>query len=1648
MERGKPMTRRPGGKQKGHLPPGDLIALGSKPRSSSEVDLRPPSALPKKAGLTSGMKREKPAQHTCGSAAKRPKLLGSQTFTPLGRPDTDRRGSPAPQTQTFTYENAIDVDPQDLYNAIESAEETGDDVQLEGLLCGAVKHLRNNRTKPNQAVFLTLMCLAKTRQQLFDSDVVIEAMCSLLKRDVGINFKTKGNALVPVLVCNVLMAAFQEEENWPDQFLKVYIEDSLGERIWVDREDCQGFVDNIQSAFDTKLPPKSENFAIKPAESSSSCSSPIMFTSYPDEEATDSDTGDKTVSGGASGVFVKTAEELKNIVVFPRYIYQQTVVENFVVDTIKEHLTRRGQGLDNISRNFLKLMIATCGYNEVRVMAAQRLEMWLQNPKLTRPAQELLMSVCMNCGATQEILAQIIKIRMKTKPLINHYLGCIREIIIQAPVHVRSLLTHTIYNELSSARNPNNMGIISVVFQHTPDTAAKILAEIFQDFLINRDDYLRALRALLREIVRTLKYDMNFAAFVLGLLAERSEPKFADLETMFKERLILSIVDLVCMTCLLSVTPHIKETITAYDRGDFRELATLTSFQQQIAGIQRDSVCWLHTIVPKLTTLKNAEFLLCLHKLVFLEKPEQYYNKDNWPTESERGLMIRAVSEVPVHEDTLMRIFIVGLSKDLPLNSADALELADKLVERAAALQMEGIPVLNVERLEFFDAVLNACTYHHPENIALPRGYQPPTLAISNLYWKAWDMLLVIAAFNPSTLGRAAWDLYPTLKSLMEMVMTNNYKFPPPTCATDDASIEEIWNNDRQLVAMEKQQILEFEGHLAAATSKVTITENNSLLISQLTSMDPTGPARKPPLWVIDQLKLMNKSLRIGHLLCCSREPDFLMDIIQRQGTSQSMPWLAELVESNEGSLEVLPVQCLCEFLLHESDIGLFQQDDDETGAQKLKKKQKIKKQELLLKRLNALLFSPQSDCKASEEVLDYFMKRLSNQQASSRALAVQGLSMVLCSANPENKDLDSTERRADDLLLSYKWLLNKIPLLTHFASLQPKIALALRQACRVEMDTNAISAYILFLERHRLEPEEPQQLADLCLDLAQLIVERALVMNQVLPGEEKCSKYADNVHAALINIFVRYIRLAKQPKKEAYAWSDKQDQILIQWENGDTVTLHILVVHAMIILLTYGYPNEPSDFSELLETWFPAETLPPSAFLVDTSEEALLLPDWLKLRLIRSATPRLVDGALQDLEASQLLLFVQSFGIPVSSMSKLLNALDCAVETDLPSVEENIVDKSYMAQLIDVQKLRGACGGDKFYSILTPTEEQPQTENWKAMPPKHATLNLDLSKKLPDVAVTFKNVASATKVVQKLFLDEDVAFNHRQSLLKDVQKAIMKNAKVCDVVLSSIHQILQSDDGRRFVQAFLLHTSISSPLLKIITTKQKPPSEMLTSVMAMLLDSAPNCSSPVICLAKRIVGEKIKPASSVVENEPVDGKKLTDGITELNNPRLEEIVKRFISDGLKDGAVNNKSLDVLFDHLKNTEHDSLATGVLVDWLELLDPDGKHPDYLDHSKRITYLLALLIHQSNWSTLQQCIDNMLKDNLPASDKCKSREVLDFLSACMHIPKIWQGCDKKVSKNTFSGDMLHLSIKQIEMLIENIAGELEREETPSA
>ena len=46
-------------------------------------------------------------------------------------------------------------------------------------------------------------------------------------------------------------------------------------------------------------------------------------------------------------------------------------------------------------------------------------------------------------------------------------------------------------------------------------------------------------------------------------------------------------------------------------------------------------------------------------------------------------------------------------------------------------------------------------------------------------------MLLFYVAHNPSHFGPLAWESYPTLRAFMEMCITNQFVFPPPTAGPD-----------------------------------------------------------------------------------------------------------------------------------------------------------------------------------------------------------------------------------------------------------------------------------------------------------------------------------------------------------------------------------------------------------------------------------------------------------------------------------------------------------------------------------------------------------------------------------------------------------------------------------------------------------------------------------------------------------------------------------------------------------------------------------------------------------------------------------------------------------------------------------------------
>ncbi|CAH1637956.1 unnamed protein product [Spodoptera littoralis] len=1186
MDRGKMPSAGRGAKSKAPQHPQDIFALGSK---STVVVSRDPEKRNIHKPSTSGVERK-----------REPSGFGSQPPSKRAR-----IGSPA--------------------------EAVG------GLLTGSIRLLKSQRSKPDPILCMGLLYLTKIRPNMFAHETVTQSLCTLLKREQGAAFKNKGNPLVYILACNMLYAGHRESNNWPDIFIKVYIEDALNERCWVECSWCKCFVENVVTAFSTKQPP-----------------SHLIPT-------------DNTLV-----MFLHSCY---------RYSTSYEAVETLVLEAIKEQIQRRSAAPDAIGKGFLKLLSATCGFPEIRMISASRLEAWLHSGKLWRCAQELLAYVCCNCDACgptaardHEVLAQLARMRLKTKPLQAAYQACLREMVSDSPPLLRSVVTHTIYNELSNVRSPNNMA----------------------ELVLRPEDYLRPLRALTREVVRAARAD---AQALLPLARALAQPP-----------------------------PHEPP-----------------------------------------------------QEVMFVEPAETYSKVDNWPPESERAATYRLCCEAPLPQNTLLRVIFIGLSKDIPVSPAEVFELVEQLVRRACALPAEENP-LQVDKLEIADYIFQLCQFNPPDNITLPAGYTPPALAITSLYWRGWILLTMLAAHNPQQFAERAAAMYPTLRALIEMCITNKPSIEWSTSTTAEAERAEA----------ERAAILQLETHLAAASnSKMPVNEHNSRLLSQLTTLEPLGPARKPPQAIIETLQAMSSQMRLGKLLC--RQPALLLDLVERHGTRRAMPWLHQLLRHDQLELSVLPVQCLCEFLSAGGAGG------------------EVGKAGELCGHLRRTVADSEAGARA---VLHYYMTRLAHTHAPTRASANRGLKLVLQSSD----DTSETDYNADvgpDEWLELVWAL------PHWEAVRDDVVLRVRTACAVECVPRHLAAYIAFLQ-HYVACTPALDHTD--LDLGQVIMERAQVMGNVLGTGERTEHdvhdaHDTNVHElqraqhralySLTKILYDYLQKLRSgaacEASAGSAWSFNE-RVSVQWPSGRTARTHLMLSNAIVspsssvaaqharlararrgrstsasceasagsawsfnervsvqwpsgrtarthLMLSNAIVSPSSSvaaqharlararrgrstsacpcsgradvlraciwcwrtrtsnccvldplcvndtnqemYSWLMSVWVGSEA--PAAYTA-SGAEACLLPDWLRLHMVRSARPPLLEAGMRALPAPKLALFIQTFGMPVQAMSALLSALDACPAGALSRLG---VERGYMSQLLGVQRARGATGGHAFAATL-----------------------------------------------------------------------------------------------------------------------------------------------------------------------------------------------------------------------------------------------------------------------------------------------------------------------------------------------------------
>lgn len=204
---------------------------------------------------------------------KKSKIQHSSDFFALGKNPADRKREPAAQlpipskksritpstfhssgastsSSTDNWEEAINTECEnsvDLISSVLQATEQQDSDKIISLVCSAIKNLTSPKSKNDSVLITSLLYLAKIRPHIFANENISAALISILKTDPqhSVRHTAKNNATIFVIAANLLARGHFDKKKWPELFLKVYIDDAVNERLWVDSEECSFFTEMI-----------------------------------------------------------------------------------------------------------------------------------------------------------------------------------------------------------------------------------------------------------------------------------------------------------------------------------------------------------------------------------------------------------------------------------------------------------------------------------------------------------------------------------------------------------------------------------------------------------------------------------------------------------------------------------------------------------------------------------------------------------------------------------------------------------------------------------------------------------------------------------------------------------------------------------------------------------------------------------------------------------------------------------------------------------------------------------------------------------------------------------------------------------------------------------------------------------------------------------------------------------------------------------------------------------------------------------------------------------------------------------------------------------------------------------------------------------
>lgn len=551
----------------------------------------------------------------------------------------------------------------------------------------------------------------------------------------------------------------------------------------------------------------------------------------------------------------------------------------------------------------------------------------------------------------------------------SHYFECVSLLISNHPRYPALALRAFMEKEIGTTIL--NYRLLSLVLKAMPE-GERQMAFVFQD-LAKVEENKAKLQSFLRRIHRAPKDTIQFdvVRFATALLEEC--PSVADCMGGVRDAWVAQIADLTCLSMFLCVPSSAHE---------IKDPVRLQDLQMRVSTIQRLATIWCHSIAGKYLS-SNQLVSHFLRKVLILEPMSSYSFLNTSDNSGDANAFALVHEDVPIHDVTAS--YVLQIMGDGGREPGIGLDILSRLYYRAAALQLrdntnyETLLVSMDYAQEIVQGILRLASF--------PPGAkeQSPWMIVEdNLFSKACALLLIMASFNPRTVGDLVWQTYPTVKQLMEMSIMQRFIFCP-------AENQPVRDQKVENFKVTRQQALTELQQAEDATSQRIQEQLNS---NKIIFAPPTQPFDWPRA-DLENFQRFSRNFGLSKVLCASRAPDFLVDIMQRQGARLAVSWLLPIVRDDPAALSNLPVSALVHLLVAYIDREIISQTVDDF---------------VLLLRQFRKYFDDNQDPVPTQEIINLLISELSSPSLSLRHKVKKACSIVFSRVGA------SSPHKTDDL--------------------------------------------------------------------------------------------------------------------------------------------------------------------------------------------------------------------------------------------------------------------------------------------------------------------------------------------------------------------------------------------------------------------------------------------------------------------------------------------------------------------------------------------------------------------------------------------------------------------------------------------------------